>query len=101
LNPVKKIRIIIYIMIVETIIFALTAGVEGFLVMLSITLTYTGLVELAFKLSEAPGMMLLLAGLAVALLAFTVASSTAVRVILGTVALIALIAVTVIKKRFE
>jgi hypothetical protein len=100
-NPVKIIRFLLYVMVAETIMLAWFAGVEGFLVMLSITLTYTGLVELAFKLSEVPGMLLLLAGLAVALLAFIVTSHTAVRVILGTVALIALVAMVYIKKRFE
>ena len=101
MNPVKIVRLLLYVMVAETIALAWFAGVEGFLVMLSMTLTYTGLVELAFKLSEAPGMMLLLAGLAVALLAFTTTSNTAVRVILGTVALIALAAMAYIKKRFE
>jgi len=98
---VKILRILLYIMVAETIVLAWFAGVEGFLVMLSMTLTYAGLVELAFKLSEVPGMMLLLAGLAVALLAFTATSSTAVKVILGTVALMALVAMSIIKKRFE
>ena len=101
MNPVKIIRILLYIMIAETIMFAWFAGIEGFLVMLSITLTYTGLVELSFKLSEVPGMLLLLAGLAIALLAFMITSHTAVRIILGTVALIALVSTAYIKKRFE
>ena len=98
MKSTRVIRILLYVMIVETIMLAWFAGVEGFLVMLSMILTYTGLVELAFKHSEMPGLLLLLAGLAVVLLAFLVVSSIATRVILGTVALLALVTVITIKK---
>ena len=49
MKSTRVIRILLYVMIVETIMLACFAGVEGFLMMLSMTLTYAGLVELAFK----------------------------------------------------
>jgi hypothetical protein len=94
-------RLLYYIMIVLSFLFLGAGDLRAFLLTLTLTLVYAGLVEHVMMVSEALGTLLLASGLVVAFASFYLLEDLPSRLYIALCVLIGLVVLAIIKYEIE
>jgi uncharacterized membrane protein len=92
-------RMLYYIMLVLSLLFLGAGNLRAFLLSLTLTLIYAGLVEYVMTVSEAPGALLFASGIAVATVAFYLFDDLSSRFFIALCVFIGLATLAVVKYR--